>query len=420
MRRAYLIALTLAATSTLIVLTLAVPLVLAAHAMPAPGARPYTSGSTSPWCTQWHIMSSPAPDSTFSYLAGVSADAATDIWAVGNYNDASGDTLTLVEHYDGTAWSIVSSPNATPLDVLSGVVALASNNVWAVGMSQPSASGGIPEPLIEHYDGMAWSIVSSPTFSNGAMLYGVAADAANDVWAVGNYTDSSGNLVPLTEHYNGTSWSTVTAASATTSDVLSSVSVVSGQAFAVGYSGDRHTLAEHYVSGTWSVMTTPESFGRALALPYGGIGGYVLNSVVALSPTNVWAVGDSLSSSNLSITGVIEHYDGSSWSLVANGSTLPTYISGASQVPGTTNLWAVGSYGTTDTTTSTFAEQWQGSVWNSATVAAPANSTSQLNAVAAVSSTNAWAVGFTQDLTSGAEQPLIEHYAGPPAQLFCR
>jgi hypothetical protein len=42
----------------------------------------------------------------------VSCITSTDCWAVGYYYaDSAGDLSTLVEHGDGSTWSIASSPN---------------------------------------------------------------------------------------------------------------------------------------------------------------------------------------------------------------------------------------------------------------------------------------------------------------------
>ena len=46
-------------------------------------------------------------------LEGVAALAADDAWAVGWYGQGA-PSRTLIEHWDGTAWSIVSSPNKGP------------------------------------------------------------------------------------------------------------------------------------------------------------------------------------------------------------------------------------------------------------------------------------------------------------------
>ena len=68
-----------------------------------------------------------------------------------------------------------------------GVAAAAANDVWAVGTS---TTAGTAQTLILHWDGATWTTVSSP---NGPgldnALYGVAAIATSDVWAVGNYTE---------------------------------------------------------------------------------------------------------------------------------------------------------------------------------------------------------------------------------------
>ena len=58
-------------------------------------------------------------------------------------------------------------------------------------MSGPSATtsnGSIDQTLTEHWNGTAWSVVASPNLgTSDNVLYGVAAVAANDVWAVGYY-----------------------------------------------------------------------------------------------------------------------------------------------------------------------------------------------------------------------------------------
>jgi hypothetical protein len=53
----------------------------------------------------------------------------------------------------------VSGPNSP---VLHGVTAIASNSVWAVGENEEVPGLGITT-LIEHSDGSTWSIVPSPT-----------------------------------------------------------------------------------------------------------------------------------------------------------------------------------------------------------------------------------------------------------------
>ena len=61
-------------------------------------------------CGQMNVVSSPNGGPGLSVLNGVSAISNSDAWAGGLYYNS--DTRTLVAHWNGTAWTIVSSPNA--------------------------------------------------------------------------------------------------------------------------------------------------------------------------------------------------------------------------------------------------------------------------------------------------------------------
>ena len=64
--------------------------------------------------------------------------------------------------------------------------------------------------VLEHFDGTAWMVSSTPAFDGYDTLspYDMAGRASNDVWAVGN-TLSTTNIEPLIEHFDGTTWSTM-------------------------------------------------------------------------------------------------------------------------------------------------------------------------------------------------------------------
>ena len=68
-----------------------------------------------------------------------------------------------------------------------------------------------------HWDGTAWAIVTTPSLGTVSLLSGVAAIATNDVWAVGNTRVGTANQT-LTMHYDGTSWSIVPSANTGTWD----------------------------------------------------------------------------------------------------------------------------------------------------------------------------------------------------------
>jgi len=106
-----------------------------------------------------------------------------------------------VEHWDGTSWSVVPSPNPAAKNDLYAVSARASNDVWAAGEDDTGVSGA-NQLLVEHWDGTTWSQVASP--SPGPVLYwfGVSALPGGDVWVVGDY-ENGGSYQTLTEKYGG-------------------------------------------------------------------------------------------------------------------------------------------------------------------------------------------------------------------------
>src|SRR5437879_4702763 len=109
----------------------------------------------------WKVVSSPNFGSGDNHLQGIAALTTSDTWAVGYATaDSSSPSQALIEHWNGTQWSVVSSPqpNGWTSDLV-GVAAISSNDVWAVGSYVTTTSTFI---LIEHWDGTQWSIVSSP------------------------------------------------------------------------------------------------------------------------------------------------------------------------------------------------------------------------------------------------------------------
>jgi hypothetical protein len=193
----------------------------------------------------WSLV--PAAAAAGSSLRGIAAVGPSDIWAVGSGGTAGSAALaTLIEHWNGSSWSKVPSPNANSLNYLRGVAAVSANNVWAVGDSIKNQSDGVSvyAPLIERWNGSAWTIVPAPKIGKGGnSLAAVAARSANDVWAVGYYdsigSDGFQTRRTLVEHWNGTAWSIVTSPNPGTGDNwLTSVVAPAGttQIFASGTS----------------------------------------------------------------------------------------------------------------------------------------------------------------------------------------
>ena len=111
-------------------------------------------------------------------------------------------------HWNGRRWTL--APGNTPGGDASllGVTFSWTNNIWAVGITNPTRCGnGGPQcqTLVEHWNGVRWKVVPSPDPPSGYLnvLWGISAVSRTDIWAVGS-TDYGSTLIV---HWNGTSWS---------------------------------------------------------------------------------------------------------------------------------------------------------------------------------------------------------------------
>jgi hypothetical protein len=230
------------------------------------------------------VVASPNASGLDNTLFDVAVLSATDAWAVGEYIvDGGGALRTLIQHFDGTAWMTVPSPNRltgsdhNQINSLRGVTAIAPDDVWAVGYT---VSHDDPyQTLTMHWNGEAWSIVDSPNYTfPGAYnaLLDVAAVASDDVWAVG------------------------------------------GSPFG-GVSG--RGLLLHFDGVSWSLRPGPPNFEFWASSTRSG--------VVAVSASDVWAVGDYDA----------WHFDGSAWTVPASGAQFAADVHAGSGA-----VWAVGSF----------------------------------------------------------------------------
>jgi hypothetical protein len=116
----------------------------------------------------------PAPGTIDTVLTGVDVLSASDVWAVGYYFDG-GVNQPLALHWDGSTWSNSPVPGA---GMLRKVRALAPDNVWAAGTFY-NANASVPsyQSLVEHFDGTAWTPVASANApAADTEIIGLAAD----------------------------------------------------------------------------------------------------------------------------------------------------------------------------------------------------------------------------------------------------
>jgi RHS repeat-associated protein len=135
----------------------------------------------------WSIQTTANPASGTVELLGVSCTSATFCTAVGK--QASG---TFAERWNGTSWSISSTPNPTGSSIgLSDVSCVNSTFCLAAG---GYTEGSNPrKTLVERWNGTTWSLISSPNPSGGggAYLTDVSCAETFGCSAVGYYYLSS-------------------------------------------------------------------------------------------------------------------------------------------------------------------------------------------------------------------------------------
>jgi RHS repeat-associated protein len=135
----------------------------------------------------WSIQTTANPATGTTELLGVSCTSATSCTAVGKQSSG-----TFAERWNGTSWSISSTPNPTGSSIqLSDVSCVNSTFCLAVG---GYTEGSNPrKTLVERWNGTTWSVISSPNPSGGggAYLTDVSCAETFNCSAVGYYYLSS-------------------------------------------------------------------------------------------------------------------------------------------------------------------------------------------------------------------------------------
>jgi len=107
---------------------------------------------------------SPPVDAT---LYGIWGTSATDLWTVGGNVDGN-QPRTAFFHYDGETWTSVTQPPEANNRTLFKVWGTAADDVWVCGQAG----------LLEHFDGSEWSVVASGTFDSLFTIHGSAPTVA--------------------------------------------------------------------------------------------------------------------------------------------------------------------------------------------------------------------------------------------------
>lgn len=305
-------------------------------------------------------------------LSGVTALSRNDIWVVGGFYVPARDPHALLEHWNGSQWCIRSDPysiNGTETVGLRAIAADSPTDAWAVGNVEGGLTGSAGQILIEHWNGTRWSVVPSPKIGFGGGLWGVAAISPTDAWAVGDYAlDIGADEKTLIEHWNGKKWSIVPNPFSSVSISFHAITALSdndvwiagtqiahwnGQRWSIVPSpGQLYSIAAVSANDVWAVggfsnSTQGQIVDESLTLHWNGSRwsvvsspspntlGNDLTSVTVRSANDVWAVGTPYNM-------LIEHWDGSRWSVIRRNSTYGPTLATVALVPHSNTIVAVG------------------------------------------------------------------------------
>lgn len=246
----------------------------ASNACTAVGSYTSSTGTVATLAERWNgstwvVQTTPTPSgASKSTFEGVACSSATTCMAVGQY-ESEGYDLTLAEEWNGTGWTIRTTPNSTgAFNDLDAVTCTAATACTAVGTA-------FSEVIAERWNGTAWTLqaASTPTGSYSASLHGVSCASATSCTAVGYYSTAFiSRQYPISESWNGSAWSRQTTPEplGTTFEWLRGVACssttactsVGSVAFKLTLSGE-DTVGDGWSGAEWATQPTANVAGAA-------------------------------------------------------------------------------------------------------------------------------------------------------------
>jgi hypothetical protein len=257
---------------------------LAAAALALVTCLPGTAAAS----TGWHVVFQAhygAP-SLANGLFDVAASGKTNAWAVGG-TDLSNSTpgAPVADHWNGTSWQTAALPSGLTGDLFA-VSAPAPDDAWAVS----SLTG-----YALHWNGTSWSVAMRwPEHQLPSQITDVTAFSPTNVWVFGGPGAFPGIG---TWHLIGTTWHHVTGL-ATGVTFVSALS--RSDMWAIGDNASPEDILQHYNGTTWQRLSSP------------ALTGLNFTRILALSDTNVWAIGSPGGGPKEQLL----HFDGTQWSSV--------------------------------------------------------------------------------------------------------
>jgi hypothetical protein len=324
----------------------------------------------------------------------------SDLWAVGQTGVSVGgayEVRVVAMHFDGTSWTRANTPDretAPANDYVFGVAGTATDDVWLVGGSNRPAGQGGRATLAEHWNGTQWQLLTSPDPSASDGFTAASSPQRGELWAVGDKADPNvGAFVPMVQRLSNGGWSEIPYVSpiahcATKDTELTAVDALSSTDVYIGgdcvIRGHHHGVVAHWNGTQWS-SSIVASINTTITGLGGGSGG-----------NEVWAVGNTVAyGSTDTFRGIAYHGSGQTWAAapmpVQQGTSRT--IAGVGVGTGATPaVYAVGRTYRSAAAYQGLIYHWTGTHWANEAIAS--SNTELLYSAAVAPDGTAWAVGF--------------------------
>lgn len=289
-----------------------------------------------------HRLPEPRPAAV---LEGVSCASPTFCMAAGGYGTRN--SMAFILRWNGRSWRVVATTRSNGFG-LNSVACVSASFCLAVGQDERNRT------LAERWNGRSWSRIGAPPVSGSEAdaLNAVSCQSASDCWGAGTLNGFSRPARSVVEHYGPGGWRLASAPELPTA--LTSISCASAQFCVATAMGGR---ALRYDGHSWRAFQLPGVFDTNNRVWVG-----------CRAITACWIVGTH------DHTGqpIAARLVGGSWMVVhmpmgaPRSSSTPQSVdcspTGLCLVVGANQfLHRTGS--TITTTTSAFAEQWNGTAW---------------------------------------------------------
>jgi hypothetical protein len=196
-------------------------------------------------------------------------------------------------------------------------------------------------------------------------------------------------------------WTVVPSIDPGTSTELNGVAAISPtDVWAVG-DGVGGAFTEHWDGNQWSFVRVPVPPSRLSAL----------QAVDAVSAVDVWAVGWFYAKFDGQVHALVEHWDGAAWTLVPLITSRPEPQLWSVYAGSSSDVWAAG-YGDSHNGLGTFTAHWNGTRWRAVPNPLSDAKDALLFGVSGTAQDDVWTVGYGFQPHSSGLSAMSEHWDG--------